>query len=293
MIPKDRFNKYQHYLSEFHLFSINPVVALNYHSFLCKSNKVLFLCTNRLESFSATKIVSGVYKTTTKMKGLTLAFRLCPFAHDSPLSHRALSHGGLDAARRPGVCAFWRAGAGAAARSSPGRNASAAAEVAGGPLIPRKRGGQSGPAGLWWGGAGRAWRSGRGLGKSRPSGFSAAFAALSAAPCRARDAASGFGQPAGGRTAARRAEGGAVGGHRSARPQGGRLAGGLLQRLVGACRPWEYGAARHRAASPASRASAGGPSEGWRIQERVGIGGCSRNPEPPLSDSSPRACGWL
>lgn len=117
------------------------------------------------------------------------------------------------------------------------------------------------------GGAGRARRSSRGPAKSGPSGFPAAFAALSAAPCRACDAASGFGRPAGDRTAAQGAEGGAVGGHRAARPQGGRLAGGLLQRLVGACRPRGYGTARDRAASPASRASAGGPSKGWRIQK--------------------------
>lgn len=158
MIPEDRFNKYQHYLNEFHLFSINPMVALNYHSFSCKSYKVLFLCTKRLESFSATKIVSGAYKTTTKKKGLSLASRLCPsrtalpsapaHCHTEPRTPRA----GREFAP------FAGRGAGAAPRCSPDRNASAAAEVAGGPLIPRKRGGQSGPAGLWRGVASAAVR---------------------------------------------------------------------------------------------------------------------------------------
>ena len=62
MIPQDKFNRYQRPVNKFHLFSVNALIALNCHSFLFKSYKVLFLGANRLESFSAKKIVIWAYK---------------------------------------------------------------------------------------------------------------------------------------------------------------------------------------------------------------------------------------
>lgn len=126
--------------------------------------------------------------------------------------------------------------------------------------------------GVLGGGACAAYPS-RGPVRSGSPGFPAASAVRCAAPSHAWDAASGCGRPVGGRAAARREEGGAVGGRRAPGPQGCCLAGGLLQRLRGACRRRDRGTSGSHAASPASRANAGRRSEGLRIRERVVVGG--------------------
>lgn len=107
-------------------------------------------------------------------------------------------------------------------------------------------------------------------------------AALSCAVSHVWDAASGCWRPVGGRTAARRAEGGAVGGHRAPGPRGGCLAGDLLQRLFGAIQRRARGTPGSRAASPASRANAGRRSVALRLRERVVVGTCDRPGRPAL-----------
>lgn len=94
MIPQDKCNKYQHYLNEFRLFSINLMVALNCHSFLFKSYRVLFLCANRLESFSAKKILwGGGLEIDHENEKRDPGFQALSFAYGSPRSPCTLSYG--------------------------------------------------------------------------------------------------------------------------------------------------------------------------------------------------------
>lgn len=226
--------------------------------------------------------------TPTRMKGLTLASRLCPsfMALPSVLPH---SHAGRQTpgweARRAG----W-ASAGCGSRRPVSRFQSSADRERARPGNGCRRAAYSAHVrrpiqpGEPLGGGACATRSGCGRVRSRLSGFSAA-AALSTDSSLVRNAAVGGGRPVGGRTAALRKEGGAVGGHRAPRPQGGRLAGGLLQQLFEAGRRRELGAAGSCAAFPASRASAGRPSEGWRAGVRVGSERSALPGEPRLSAS--------
>ena len=108
-----------------------------------------------------------------------------------------------------------------------------------------------------------AARPGLGRVRNRAPGYPVAAAVWSAVSYHLRDAVSGVGRPVGCRIAPRREEDGAVGGHHAPKPQGGRLAGGLLQPLLGAV--------GSRVASAVSGASAGRRSEGLRT--RVGGGG--------------------
>ena len=100
-----------------------------------------------------------------------------------------------------------------------------------------------------------------------------------------RDAASGGGRPVGGRTAAQREEDSNVGLHRAPSPQGGRLEGGLLQRLFRARRG--HGAVGCRACS-ASGASPGRRSEGFRTRVRAGGGSNTGPGEPGFPSASAR-----
>lgn len=225
------------------------------------------------------------------MKALTLASKLCPSrtALPSAIAHCHTEVGTPRAGRA--FAPFAGRGRGAAARSSPGRNASAAAEVAGGPLIPRKRGGQSGPAGLWRGGACAAvqpWS-----GEERAVRVSRCFRGAVRRPlsrvrcCFWLWAACGWpdcGSAGRGRRRGRPPRCKAPGRPSRGRPPAA-ARGGLSAAGVRDCaRP------RRFSRVPCERRWA---VRGLEDPERVGICECSRNPEPLFSDSSPRACGWL
>lgn len=142
-----------------------------------------------------------------------------------------------------------------------------AGDAAGRPRILRTRVRPSVPRGL-------LGRGERGLSRLQAvweQGLTVPSAAVapSAAVRPAQDAASGLAQPVGGRTPARREEDRAVGCCRAPRPQGGRLAGGLLQRLPGAGGWRKRGAAGSLATVRESGANAGPRSEGgagWRLR---------------------------
>lgn len=177
-----------------------------------------------------------------RKKDFTLASRLWPscMALPSVLAHCHKERRTPDRGGRAHTVRLRTAPAMRGGRAQPAGNAHGGG--GGGPRILRTRGRPSQPAGLE--GAGRAWLlQATGPVRSRAS----RVPVLTARPL-ARDAASGVGRPAGGRTAARRAEDSVVGARRAPGPRGGRLAGGLPQRLGGA--------AGSRAAAPASRASA-------------------------------------
>lgn len=186
-----------------------------------------------------------------------LGFQALSFARGSPLSPSSLSCGAPDSG-------------GEAPRAAGRLRGAAARGWCCGVIAPRTRNTRDPGEGCWRTAysahvrrpirPGGLQGGGAGVTRSRPPwGFPARGSARPVAASHVQDAAFGVGRPVGGRTADLREEGDAVGGPRVPRPQGGRLAGGLLLPL-GAGRRRE----RWAAAFPASRAGAGRPSEGLR-----------------------------
>lgn len=88
--------------------------------------------------------------------------------------------------------------------------------------------------------------------KNRALQFVAAATATAAVPSHPQDATAGVGRPACGRAAALGEEDLIVGGRRAPRPQGGGVAGSLLQQALEAGGWRERWAARRCGPSPAS-----------------------------------------
>uniref|UniRef100_A0A9L0JTD0 Transmembrane protein 70 n=1 Tax=Equus asinus TaxID=9793 RepID=A0A9L0JTD0_EQUAS len=175
-----------------------------------------------------------------RTKDFTLASRLWPSLMALPyvLAHCHKERRTPDRGGRAHTVSLRTAPAMRGGRAQPAGNAHGGG--GGGPRILRTRGRPSQPAGLE--GAGRAWL----LQAAGPR----VFPVLTARPL-ARDAASGVGRPAGGRTAARRAEDSVVGARRAPGPRGGRHAGAASR--SSSAGPVGGGSAGPRGAAPLLR----------------------------------------